>query len=73
MFLVSHEAAVAIQAAYLSSGEEGAVIELRRFYPIDNDAAALNAVRAIASWKIPDELPSIRHLSSKRERKSGVT
>jgi len=50
MFLVSDEAAEAIRTAYLEKGEWPAVAELRRFYRIDDNAAALRCARTIASW-----------------------
>ncbi len=50
MFLVSKEAADAIRTAYLDRGEWPAVAELRRFYKIDDNAAALICARTIASW-----------------------
>ncbi len=50
MFMVSAEAAEAIRMAYLEKGEWPAVAELRRFYRIEDNAAALRCVRTIASW-----------------------
>ncbi len=50
MFLVSAEAAAAIRTAYLERGEWPAVAELRRFYRIDDNVAALRCARTIASW-----------------------
>ena len=50
MFLVSDEAAEAIRTAYLEKGEWPAVAELRRFYRIEDNAAALRCARTIASW-----------------------
>jgi hypothetical protein len=50
MFCVSDEAATAIRTAYLDKGEWPAVAELRRFYRIDDNAAALTCARTIASW-----------------------
>ncbi|MEI7608112.1 MAG: hypothetical protein WCJ64_12090 [Rhodospirillaceae bacterium] len=50
MFCVSNEAATAIREAYLDKGEWPAVAELRRFYRIDDNAAALTCARTIASW-----------------------
>ena len=55
MFMVEDEAADAIRRAYLEKGEWPAVAELRRFYRIDDNAAALRAVRTIASWRPPAE------------------
>jgi len=49
MFMVGDDAAQAIRSAYLEKGEWPAVAELRKFYLID--AAALRAVRTIASWR----------------------
>ena len=72
MLLVSHEAAMAIQAIYLGNEEEAAIIELRRFYPIDDNAAALNAVRAIASWVLPNEMPTIKYLLPKKRPSSKI-
>ncbi|MEI7606734.1 MAG: hypothetical protein WCJ64_05065 [Rhodospirillaceae bacterium] len=51
MFCVSDEAASAIRTAYLDKGEWPAVAELRRFYRIDDNAAALTCARTIASWE----------------------
>ena len=50
MFCVSNEAATAIREAFLDKGEWPAVAELRRFYRIDDNAAALTCARTIASW-----------------------
>ena len=60
MFLVSDEAAEAIRTAYLEKGEWPAVAELRRFYRIEDNAAALRCARTIASWhpvKAPPRTP----------------
>jgi hypothetical protein len=57
MFLVSEEAAAAIRSAYLEKGEWPAVAELRRFYKIDDNDAALRTVRTIASWLPAAEVP----------------
>ncbi len=50
MFCVSQEAAAAIREAYLAKGEWPAVAELRRFYNVADNAAALTCARIIASW-----------------------
>ena len=50
MFLVSNEAATAIRKAWITRGELAAVAVLRSFYKIDDDTAALNCARTIASW-----------------------
>ena len=50
MFCVSNEAATAIREAFIAKGEWPAVAELRRFYRIDDNAAALTCARTIASW-----------------------
>ena len=57
MFMVGEEAAEAIRKAYLEKGEWPAVAELRRFYPIADNAAALRAVQMIASWPSHLDLP----------------
>lgn len=53
MFAVSQDEAEAVQRAFHESGEWAAVAELRRFFPIQDNADALNAVRAIARWRTP--------------------
>lgn len=53
MFSVSEDQTTAVQKAFHESGEWAAVAELRRFFPIQDNANALNAVRSIARWKIP--------------------
>ena len=66
MFLVSGEAAEAIRAAYVERGEEAAVAELRRLYRIDDNVAALNAARTIASWRPSSEPVPTRRPARKR-------
>ncbi|WP_372399678.1 hypothetical protein ABMY26_29160 [Azospirillum sp. HJ39] len=53
MFSVSQDEAAAIQKAFHESGEWAAVAELRRHFPIQDNANALNAVRAIVRWSQP--------------------
>ena len=66
MFCVSNEAATAIREAFFDKGEWPAVAELRRYYRIDDNAAALTCARTIASWAPVDtaaikaELKSLR-------------
>ena len=55
MVMVEDEAAGAVRRAYLEKGEWPAVAELRRFYRIDDNAAALRVVGTIASWRPPAE------------------
>ena len=66
MFMVGEEAAEAIQRAYHETGEEAAVIELRRFFKIEDNEAALRSVRMIASWRRPATLPPARRSSPNR-------
>jgi len=72
MFCVSNEAATAIREAFLDKGEWPAVAELRRFYRIDDNAAALTCARTIASWTpvetavIKAEIKSLK--KSRRQR-----
>ena len=71
MFCVSDEAAAAIRAAYLDKGEWPAVAELRRFYRIDDNAAALTCARTIASWAPVDTAAmkaEIKRLRKSRRR-----
>ena len=70
MFMVSDEAAAAIRKAFIEDGDAQAVAELRRFFRVDDDAAALGAARAIASWRPPDESPPARRLAPKRRAKA---
>ncbi len=56
MFMVSDEAATAIRTAYFERGEWPAVAELRRYYMIEDNAAALKTAQIIASWQ-PVETP----------------
>ncbi|CAO3425597.1 hypothetical protein [Azospirillum doebereinerae] len=57
MFSVSQEEATAIQAAFHERGEWAAVAELRRYFSIQDNADALNAVRTIARWRPPPVTP----------------
>jgi len=59
MFCVSREAATAIREAYLAKGEWPAVAELRRFYNVADNAAALTCARTIASWE-PIDMAAIK-------------
>lgn len=58
MFSVSQDEAAAIQNAFHESGEWAAVAELRRYFPIQDNTDALNAVRAIARWRHALDRPS---------------
>ncbi len=49
--MVGDDAAQAIRSAFMEKGEWPAVAELRRFYRIDDNAAALRAMRTIAAWR----------------------
>lgn len=51
MFAVSIDESTAIQKAFDQSGESAAAVELRRYFPIQDNAKALNVVRAIVQWK----------------------
>lgn len=51
MFAVSDEEAAAIQRALTESGEWAAVAELRRYFAVRSNTAAIQAVRTIAGWK----------------------
>ncbi|QCO19451.1 hypothetical protein D3869_29840 (plasmid) [Azospirillum brasilense] len=58
VFSVSQDEAAVIQNAFHESGEWAAVAELRRYFPIQDNADALNAVRAIARWTQRPRAPS---------------
>jgi hypothetical protein len=51
MLLVDKETSEAIREAYVKGGEELAVVELRRFFQIQDDNAARDCAIAIASWR----------------------
>ena len=53
MFVISRDAADAIQAAYDEGGEWAAVVELRRHFAIPDNQAARHAVQIIAGWTAP--------------------
>ena len=72
MFCVSDEAAAAIRAAYLDKGEWPAVAELRRFYRIDDNAAALTCARTIASWAPVDTTAMKAEIKSLRKSRRRV-
>lgn len=57
MFMVSQQEAAAIQKAFREGGEWTAVAELRRFFRIEDNACALDAVRAIARWSLTPTKP----------------
>ena len=71
MFLVSKEAADAIRTVYLDRGEWPAVAELRRFYKIDDNAAALKCARTIASWTPLPETAKNEKPAPRRRRREG--
>ncbi len=72
MFLVSKEAADAIRTVYLDRGEWPAVAELRRFYKIDDNAAALTCARTIASWTpLPEATAKHEKPAPRRRRREG--
>lgn len=54
MFTINDDEAAAIRTAF-TRGEWAAVDELRRYFPIRDDASALNAVRMIMRWYSPHE------------------
>lgn len=58
MFAVSQDEAAAIQKTFHESGEWAVVAELWRFFPIQDNADALNAVRAVARWQPLPEPPA---------------
>ena len=58
MFMVDEDAAKAIRTAYREKGEWPAIAELRRFYKIEDNITALQAVRTIASWRPPAAPPA---------------
>ena len=58
MFTVTQDEATAIREALEQGGEWRAVVELRRHFPIDDNAAALRAVRMIARWPSTPPVPS---------------
>jgi hypothetical protein len=51
MLMVNKETSEAIREAYVKGGEELAVVELRRFFQIQDDNAARHCAVAIASWR----------------------
>lgn len=58
MFIVSQDEVDAVQKAFHEKGEWAAVVELRRFFSIQDNENALKAVRAIVRWTtLPDRLP----------------
>lgn len=58
MFIVSQDEVDAVQKAFHENGEWAAVVELRRFFSIQDNENALKAVRAIVRWTtLPDRLP----------------
>ncbi len=70
MFCVSNEAATAIREAYLEKGAWPAVAELRRFYRIVDNAAALTCARTIASWA-PIDTAAVK--AERKVRRQGHT
>ena len=71
-FLVSKEAADAVRAAVIDRGEWPAVAELRRFYRIDDNAAALKCARTIASWSpLPETAVKHEKPAPRRRRREG--
>ena len=68
MFLVSKEAAHAVRTAFIDRGEWPAVAELRRFYKIDDNAAALKCARTIASWTPLPEMTAQHEKPAPRRR-----
>ena len=72
MFCVSNEAAAAIREAYIDKGEWPAVAELRRFYRIDDNAAALTCARTIASWAPVDMAAMKAEIKSLRKSRRRV-
>ncbi|PWC40913.1 hypothetical protein [Azospirillum sp. TSO35-2] len=67
MFSVSQDQAAAVQKAFHESGEWAAVAELRRFFPIQDNTNALNAVRSIARWTVPADLPAKPPAAARRK------
>jgi len=57
MFTVSEDERAAICRAYEESGEWAAVVELRRYFPIEDDQNALFAVRSIVRWRLAPVSP----------------
>jgi hypothetical protein len=50
MVMVGRATAAAIREAYVKRGEERAIVVLRRHFAIENDEAARQAAKTIASW-----------------------
>jgi len=48
MFTVDEATATAIQSAYRAKGEWAAIVELRRYFAINDNAVARHVVRMIA-------------------------
>lgn len=55
MFCVGPDVAAAVQTAFHEKGEWAAVAELRRYFPIQSNERAIEAVRSIARWAVPRE------------------
>ena len=51
MFMVTEEERRAIRRAYEAGGEWAAVVELRRYFAIEDNENALCAVRSIVRWR----------------------
>ena len=68
MFVVSKEMAEAVQRVFHQKGEWPAVVELRRHVHIADNTSALQAVRAIASWRTLPADPPARHHEAKDGR-----
>ncbi|KAA0588794.1 hypothetical protein FZ938_13110 [Azospirillum oryzae] len=68
VFVVSKEMAEAVQRVFHEQGEWPAVAELRRHVHIADNASALQAVRAIASWRTLPAEPPARHHEAKDGR-----
>ncbi len=68
MFVVSKEMAEAVQRVFHEQGEWPAVAELRRHVHIADNTSALQAVRAIASWRTLPAEPPARHHEAKEDR-----
>jgi len=69
VFVVNKEMAEAVQRVFHEQGEWPAVAELRRHVHIADNASALQAVRAIASWCTLPADPPARY----RKTKDGPT
>jgi hypothetical protein len=51
MIMINRATSDAVREAYIKGGEEPAIVELRRFFPIEDDNAARQCAIKVASWR----------------------